>query len=37
MYQIVQQHRSCEHASEDPLSRLLATRNEDGSQMTIEN
>ena len=34
MYRIIQQHRSREHTSADLLSRLLAARNDDGSQMT---
>lgn len=34
MYQIIQQHRERAHTTEDLLSRLLAARNEEGSQMT---
>lgn len=34
IYRIIQQHRSREHTSADLLSRLLAARYEDGSQMT---
>jgi cytochrome P450 len=34
MYQIIQQHHAREHTAEDLLSRLLAARNEEVSQMT---
>jgi cytochrome P450 len=34
IYHIIQQRRAREHTAEDLLSRLLAARNEEGSQMT---